>query len=69
MQVNKLHSFFVSMAYSHGKGSGIMTMKHQQMIPSDLSHHPRPGEREIYIKAGSMTHRERPNANGGEIDE
>lgn len=46
-----------------------MTMKHQQMIPSDLSHHPRPGEREIYIKAGSSTHRERPDLLGGHPDE
>lgn len=46
-----------------------MTRKHQQMIPSDLSHHPRPGEREIYIKTGSLTHYERPKELGGNADE
>ncbi len=34
--------------------------KHQQMTPTDLAHHPRPAEREIYRKPASQTHRERP---------
>ncbi len=46
-----------------------MSIKHQQTVPADLEVHPRPSEREIYLKPASQTHRERPSAAGGGFDE
>ncbi|MEG0270648.1 MAG: hypothetical protein RR821_10415 [Clostridia bacterium] len=46
-----------------------MQSKHQQMIPADMQPHPRPGEREIFVKTASQTHLERPLCAEGRSNE